>query len=109
MNGDVNGGVVKTLHAGESTEVNRSLSFQALKMMMGLDLVSIQHRNLTLNNLHVPNGEPRFQNGTVASADDPSASQPELIPTSKKREPRPDEPITQSTTMNPIFIQVEYV
>ncbi|KAM9839429.1 LOW QUALITY PROTEIN: SCO-spondin [Aulostomus maculatus] len=36
---------------------------KALKMMMGLDLLSIQHRNLTLNNVHVPNGEPLFQNG----------------------------------------------
>lgn len=38
--------------------------FQALRMMMGLDLVSIHHRILTLNNLPVPNGEPLFQNGT---------------------------------------------
>uniref|UniRef100_A0A3Q3AAE4 SCO-spondin n=1 Tax=Kryptolebias marmoratus TaxID=37003 RepID=A0A3Q3AAE4_KRYMA len=36
---------------------------KALKMMMGLDLVSVSHRNLTLNNLLVPNGEPLFQNG----------------------------------------------
>ncbi|XP_061877506.1 SCO-spondin isoform X2 [Entelurus aequoreus] len=36
---------------------------KALRMMMGLDLVTIQQRNLTLNNLHVPNGEPLFQNG----------------------------------------------
>lgn len=32
-------------------------------MMLGLDLVTVHHRNLTLNNLHVPNGEPLFQNG----------------------------------------------
>uniref|UniRef100_UPI0009B47557 SCO-spondin n=2 Tax=Monopterus albus TaxID=43700 RepID=UPI0009B47557 len=36
---------------------------KALRMMLGLDLVSIHHRNLTLNNLPVPNGEPIFQNG----------------------------------------------
>ncbi|KAM9774698.1 SCO-spondin [Syngnathus typhle] len=36
---------------------------KALRMMMGLDLVTIHDRNLTLNNLHVPNGEPIFQNG----------------------------------------------
>ncbi|KAI3355049.1 hypothetical protein L3Q82_017927, partial [Scortum barcoo] len=36
---------------------------KALRMMLGLDLVSIHHKNLTLNNLPVPNGEPLFQNG----------------------------------------------
>ncbi|KAI4806605.1 hypothetical protein KUCAC02_017423, partial [Chaenocephalus aceratus] len=36
---------------------------KALRMMMGLDLVSIHHKNLTLNNLPVANGEPLFQNG----------------------------------------------
>ncbi|XP_013879264.1 SCO-spondin isoform X2 [Austrofundulus limnaeus] len=36
---------------------------KALRMMMGLDLVSIYHQNLTMNNLPVPNGEPLFQNG----------------------------------------------
>ncbi|TKS88049.1 SCO-spondin Precursor [Collichthys lucidus] len=36
---------------------------KALRMMLGLDLVSVHHRNLTLNNLPVPNGEPLFQNG----------------------------------------------
>ncbi|MEQ2298605.1 hypothetical protein AMECASPLE_006961 [Ameca splendens] len=36
---------------------------KALRMMLGLDLVSIHHRNLTLNALPVPNGEPLFQNG----------------------------------------------
>ncbi|KAM7370189.1 hypothetical protein PAMP_011460 [Pampus punctatissimus] len=35
----------------------------ALRMMLGLDLVSIHRRNLTLNNLNVPKGEPLFQNG----------------------------------------------
>lgn len=43
-------------------------TFQALKMMLGLDLVSVHHRNLTLNNLPVPNGEPLFQNGILFSA-----------------------------------------
>lgn len=36
---------------------------QALRMMLGLDLVSIHLRNLTLNGLLVPQGEPLFQNG----------------------------------------------
>ncbi|KAF0028339.1 hypothetical protein F2P81_019426 [Scophthalmus maximus] len=36
---------------------------KALRMMLGLDLVSVRHRNLTLNNLPVANGEPLFQNG----------------------------------------------
>uniref|UniRef100_A0A3P8V8E3 SCO-spondin n=1 Tax=Cynoglossus semilaevis TaxID=244447 RepID=A0A3P8V8E3_CYNSE len=36
---------------------------KALRMMLGLDLVSIRHRNLTLNALPVTNGEPIFQNG----------------------------------------------
>ncbi|CAK6975811.1 SCO-spondin isoform X5 [Scomber scombrus] len=36
---------------------------KALRMMLGLDLVSIQNKNLTLNSLHVPNGDPLFQNG----------------------------------------------
>ncbi|XP_071400243.1 SCO-spondin-like, partial [Centroberyx affinis] len=36
---------------------------KALRMMLGLDLVSVHHRNLTLNNLPVPHGEPLFQNG----------------------------------------------
>uniref|UniRef100_A0A665VKH1 SCO-spondin n=1 Tax=Echeneis naucrates TaxID=173247 RepID=A0A665VKH1_ECHNA len=36
---------------------------KALRMMLGLDLVSVLRRNLTLNNLPVPNGEPVFQNG----------------------------------------------
>lgn len=48
--------------------VSVALCSQALKMMMGLDLVSIHHKNLTLNNLPVPNGEPRFQNGKLCSA-----------------------------------------
>ncbi|KAF3703311.1 SCO-spondin Precursor [Channa argus] len=34
-----------------------------LRMMLGLDLVSISHQNLTLNNQLVSNGEPLFQNG----------------------------------------------
>ncbi|CAF98844.1 unnamed protein product, partial [Tetraodon nigroviridis] len=38
---------------------------KALKMMFGLDLVSVHHRNLTLNNLLVPNGEAIFQNGVT--------------------------------------------
>jgi hypothetical protein len=32
-------------------------------MMLGLDLVSVHLRNLTLNGLLVPQGEPLFQNG----------------------------------------------
>uniref|UniRef100_A0A3B4TCW3 SCO-spondin n=1 Tax=Seriola dumerili TaxID=41447 RepID=A0A3B4TCW3_SERDU len=36
---------------------------KALKMMLGLDLVSVLHSNLTLNSRPVPNGEPLFQNG----------------------------------------------
>ncbi|XP_077410354.1 SCO-spondin [Vanacampus margaritifer] len=36
---------------------------KALRIMMGLDLVAINERNVTLNNLHVPIGEPLFQNG----------------------------------------------
>uniref|UniRef100_A0A667YJF4 SCO-spondin n=1 Tax=Myripristis murdjan TaxID=586833 RepID=A0A667YJF4_9TELE len=36
---------------------------KALRIMLGLDLVSIHHRNLTLNSLPVPHGEPLFQNG----------------------------------------------
>lgn len=40
---------------------------QALRMMFGLDLVSIHHRNLTLNSLSIPNGEPVFQNGKFNS------------------------------------------
>uniref|UniRef100_A0A087Y443 SCO-spondin n=1 Tax=Poecilia formosa TaxID=48698 RepID=A0A087Y443_POEFO len=36
---------------------------KALRMMLGLDLVSIHHKNVTLNSLPVPNGEPLFQNG----------------------------------------------
>ncbi|KAJ8010539.1 hypothetical protein DPEC_G00076130 [Dallia pectoralis] len=36
---------------------------KALRMMLGLDLVSIHLRNLTLNGLLVPQGEPLFQNG----------------------------------------------
>ncbi|XP_056155186.1 SCO-spondin [Lampris incognitus] len=36
---------------------------KALRMMLGLDLVSVHHRNLTLNSLPVPHGEPLFQNG----------------------------------------------
>lgn len=36
---------------------------QALRMMLGLDLVSVAHRNLTLNNVPVAQGEPLFQNG----------------------------------------------
>ncbi|KAM8881275.1 SCO-spondin isoform 1-T4 [Synchiropus picturatus] len=36
---------------------------KALRMMMGLDLVSILHGNLTLNNMAVANGESLFQNG----------------------------------------------
>lgn len=43
-------------------------SFQALKMMLGLDLVSVHHRNLTLNNRPVPTGEPLFQNGKLFSS-----------------------------------------
>lgn len=46
-----------------SPRLSVALCFQALRMMLGLDLVSVQHRNLTLNNLPVPNGEPLFQNG----------------------------------------------
>lgn len=38
---------------------------QGLRMMLGLDLVSVHNRNLTLNNLPVPNGEPLFQNGKL--------------------------------------------
>lgn len=41
---------------------------QALRMMLGLDLVSIRHRNLTLNGLPVTNGEPIFQNGKLFSS-----------------------------------------
>ncbi|XP_062336365.1 SCO-spondin [Osmerus eperlanus] len=36
---------------------------RALRMMLGLNLVSIHLRNLTLNGLLVPQGEPLFQNG----------------------------------------------
>ncbi|KAK2858572.1 hypothetical protein Q5P01_003192 [Channa striata] len=36
---------------------------KALKMMLGLDLVSISLQNLILNNQLVPNGQPLFQNG----------------------------------------------
>nr|XP_040023734.1 SCO-spondin [Gasterosteus aculeatus aculeatus] len=36
---------------------------KALRMMFGLDLVSIQHKNLTLNSLSVPNGKALFENG----------------------------------------------
>ncbi|XP_029943604.1 SCO-spondin, partial [Salarias fasciatus] len=36
---------------------------KALRMMLGLDLVSVQNGTLTLNELAVPNGEPLFQNG----------------------------------------------
>ncbi|TWW70528.1 SCO-spondin Precursor [Takifugu flavidus] len=36
---------------------------KALKMMFGLDLVSVHHKNLTVNGLPVPNGEALFQNG----------------------------------------------
>uniref|UniRef100_A0A8C7VBG6 SCO-spondin n=1 Tax=Oryzias sinensis TaxID=183150 RepID=A0A8C7VBG6_9TELE len=36
---------------------------KVLKMMLGLDLISIQQRNLTLNNIPVPHGKPLFQNG----------------------------------------------
>ncbi|KAM4544149.1 SCO-spondin [Fundulus diaphanus] len=36
---------------------------KALRMMLGLDLVSIHHKNLTLNTLPLPNGKPLFQNG----------------------------------------------
>ncbi|XP_070960618.1 SCO-spondin [Oncorhynchus clarkii lewisi] len=36
---------------------------KALRMMLGLDLVSVHLRNLTLNGLLVPQGEPLFQNG----------------------------------------------
>uniref|UniRef100_A0A3Q3F4P0 SCO-spondin n=1 Tax=Labrus bergylta TaxID=56723 RepID=A0A3Q3F4P0_9LABR len=36
---------------------------KALRIMLGLDLVTIRHKNLTLNNQPVPNGEPLFQNG----------------------------------------------
>ncbi|XP_068160698.1 SCO-spondin [Antennarius striatus] len=36
---------------------------KALRMMLGLDLVSVLHRNLSLNGLPVPRGEPLFQNG----------------------------------------------
>uniref|UniRef100_A0A3Q3NA32 SCO-spondin n=1 Tax=Mastacembelus armatus TaxID=205130 RepID=A0A3Q3NA32_9TELE len=36
---------------------------KALRMMLGLDLISVHHKNLTLNNFPVPNGEPIFQNG----------------------------------------------
>uniref|UniRef100_A0A3Q2QHI6 SCO-spondin n=1 Tax=Fundulus heteroclitus TaxID=8078 RepID=A0A3Q2QHI6_FUNHE len=36
---------------------------KALRMMLGLDLVSIHHKNLTLNTLPLTNGEPLFQNG----------------------------------------------
>ena len=32
-------------------------------MMLGLDLVSVRLRNLTLNNVPVGQGEPLFQNG----------------------------------------------
>lgn len=42
-----------------------AVCFQALRMMLGLDLVSIHQRNLTLNNLPVPNEEPLFQNGKI--------------------------------------------
>lgn len=44
------------------------LCSQALRMMFGLDLVSIQHKNLTLNSLSVPNGKALFENGKVLSA-----------------------------------------
>uniref|UniRef100_A0A3P8Z7L8 SCO-spondin n=1 Tax=Esox lucius TaxID=8010 RepID=A0A3P8Z7L8_ESOLU len=36
---------------------------KALRMMLGLDLVSVHLSNLTLNGLLVPKGEPLFQNG----------------------------------------------
>ncbi|KAG5268284.1 hypothetical protein AALO_G00210820 [Alosa alosa] len=36
---------------------------KALRMMLGLDLVTVLQGNMTLNSLLVPNGEPLFQNG----------------------------------------------
>lgn len=42
---------------------------QALRMMLGLDLLSVHHRNLTLNRVPVPNREPLFQNGKPFSTD----------------------------------------
>lgn len=36
-------------------------------MMFGLDLVTIHQKNLTLNTLLIPNGEPVFQNGEIPS------------------------------------------
>lgn len=46
-----------------NNQISVRISFQALRMMLGLDLVSIHHKNVTLNSLPVPNGEPLFQNG----------------------------------------------
>ncbi|PWA22458.1 hypothetical protein CCH79_00015397 [Gambusia affinis] len=46
-----------------NNQISVRISFQALRMMLGLDLVSIHHKNVTLNSLSVPNGEPLFQNG----------------------------------------------
>ena len=39
------------------------MALQALRMMLGLDLVSVRLGNLTLNNVQVGQGEPLFQNG----------------------------------------------
>nr|XP_054607230.1 SCO-spondin-like [Nothobranchius furzeri] len=36
---------------------------KALRMMMGLHLISVNNRNITLNNQPVANREPLFQNG----------------------------------------------
>lgn len=46
-----------------SSYLSVALCFQALRMMLGLDLVAVHRRNLTLNNMHIPNGQPLFQNG----------------------------------------------
>lgn len=47
--------------------------------MLGLDLVSIQNRNLTLNNLDVPNGDPLFQNGELKFAGSSSLSKSSFL------------------------------
>ncbi|KPP59383.1 SCO-spondin-like, partial [Scleropages formosus] len=42
---------------------SRGRCSKALRMMLGLDLVSIHQRNITLNGHLVPQGKPLFQNG----------------------------------------------
>ncbi|XP_072306545.1 SCO-spondin [Eucyclogobius newberryi] len=50
------------VYMGSTCEGHHHCS-KSLKMMLGLDLVTIHQRNLTLNSVHVAQGEPVFQNG----------------------------------------------